>query len=164
MAETQIDQEERAEHLAGGIYGTIVVAGLIAATGPDDDPEVLSTAFWMFATVSVFWLAHSWSLFIARRAVGVVAPGQGLRHSLARNWPIVQSSLIPIAVMFAADVMGESDENAILIAGWSCVLILAGWGIIVGRREHESKVKIALTSLGCAALGGLMIGLKVLIH
>ena len=91
-------------------------------------------------------------------------PGHGLRHSLARNWPIAQSSLIPIAVMFAADILGESDENAILIAGWSCVLILGGWGIIVGRREHESKFRIALTSLGCAALGGVMIGLKVAIH
>ena len=50
--------------------------------------------------------------------------------------------------------MGERDENAILIAGWSCVLILGGWGIIVGRRKHESKFRIALTSLGCAALAG----------
>jgi hypothetical protein len=162
--ETQLDEEERAEHLAGGIYGTIVVAGLIAATGPDDDPEVLSTAFWIVATVVVFWLAHSWSLFIARRATGVVQPGHGLRHSLARNWPIAQSAIIPLAVMVAASLLGATDETAIFISGLSCVVLLAAWGAIVGRREQESGVRVVMTSISCAALGGLMIGLKVLIH
>ena len=57
--------ERRAEQLAGGIYGTIVVAGLLAAAGPDDNPEVWPTALWVVVTVLVFWLAHSWSLSIA---------------------------------------------------------------------------------------------------
>ena len=164
MTTDQLDQEERAEHLAGGIYGTIVVAGLLAATGPDDDPQVADTAIWVVTTMLVFWLAHSWSLSMARRATGMAQGRHGLRISLRRNWPLVQSAFAPLVVMFLARLVGESDEGAILLAGWSCVVLLAGWGVIVGRKEHESRLRIALTSLGCAALGGLMIGLKIVIH
>ena len=44
------DLEARADQLAGAIYGTIVVAGLLAATGPDDDPEIWPTALWILVT------------------------------------------------------------------------------------------------------------------
>ena len=158
------DVERRAEQLAGGIYGTIVVAGLLAATGPDDDPEVWPTALWVVVTVLVFWLAHSWSLSIARRATGMDPERRGLRRTLAHHWPIFQASFPPVVVMFVAAALGANDETAIQLAAWSCVLLLAGWGVLVGRQEHESLGRIALTSLGCASLGALMIVLKIVIH
>lgn len=158
------DVEREVERLSGAIYGTIVVAGLLAATGPDDDPEVWPTALWVLITVVVFWLAHSWSLFMARRATGLAVPGGGLGQSLARHWPLVQSAFPPLVVMFVAVLLGADDERAILLAAWACVLLLAGWGIVVARQEHESPLRIALTSLGCAALGALMVVLKILIH
>lgn len=158
------DLERRAEQLSGGIYGTIVVAGLLAATGPDDDPEVWPTALWVAITVLVFWLAHSWSLSIARRATGIDAERRGLRRTLVHHWPIVQAAFPPLLVMLIASVLGASDETAISIAAWSCVLLLAGWGVVVGRQEHDSPARIAVTSLGCAALGAMMVVLKVVIH
>ena len=66
--------------------------------------------------------------------------------------------------MLIAAALGASDETAILLADISCVVLLAGWGIIVGRQEHESIPRIALTSVGCASLGALMVLLKVVIH
>jgi hypothetical protein len=157
------DAEGRAEQLAGGIYGTIVVAGLLAATGPDDDPEVWPTALWVTVTMVVFWLAHSWSLSVARRATGVET-ARGLRHAFAHHWPLLQAALPPLAVMLLAAALGASDDTAILIAALSCVLLLGGWGILVGRQEQKSVARIALTSVGCAALGALMVVLKVVIH
>jgi hypothetical protein len=158
------DLEGRAEELAGAIYGTIVVAGLLAATGPDDDPEIWPTALWVLVTVVVFWLAHSWALSMARRATGIASQRGGVRHSLARHWPLVQSAFPPLGVMFGAALLGANDETAILIAAWACVVLLGAWGIVVGRQEHESPLRIALTSLGCAALGALMVVLKIVIH
>ena len=108
--------ESRAEQLAGGIYGTIVVAGLLAATGPDDDPEVWPTALWVIVTVLVFWLAHSWSLSIARRATGMDAEHRGLRQTLAHHWPIFQAAFPPVVVMFVAAALGANDETAIALA------------------------------------------------
>jgi hypothetical protein len=158
------DLERRSEQLAGGIYGTIVVAGLLAATGPDEDPEIWPTALWVFVTVVVFWLAHSWSRSVARRATGLAAGEGGLWQSLRHHWPLVQSAFPPLAVMFVAAVLGADDDTAILLATISCVLLLGAWGFVVGRQEHQSPGRIALTSFGCAALGALMVVLKVVIH
>jgi VIT1/CCC1 family predicted Fe2+/Mn2+ transporter len=157
------DLERRAEQLSGAIYGTIIVAGLLAATGPDDNPEIWPTALWVLVTVVVFWLAHSWSLSIARRATGLTPQG-GLKQSLVHHWPLVQSAFPPLGVMLVAALLGADEEQAILIAAWSCVLLLGAWGFVVGRQEHESPARIALTSLGCAALGFLMVVLKIIIH
>jgi hypothetical protein len=158
------DLEHRADQLAGAIYGTIVVAGLLAATGADEDPEVWPTALWVFVTVVVFWLAHAWSQSIARRATGMTARPHAFRSSLSHHWPLVQSAFPPIAVMFVAVLLGASDETAILLATYSCVVLLAGWGVAVGRQEHDSLGRIALTAAGCAALGAVMVVLKIAIH
>jgi hypothetical protein len=157
------DLERRAEQLSGGIYGTIVVAGLLAATGPDDNPEIWPTALWVLVTVVVFWLAHSWSLSIARRATGLTPQG-GLGQSLVHHWPLVQSAFPPLTVMFVAALLGADEEKAILLAAWSCVVLLGFWGFSVGRQEHDSPARIALTSLGCAGLGFVMVLLKIVIH
>lgn len=154
--------QHRAEQLAGGIYGTIVVAGLLAATGPDDDPEIWPTALWVLVTVVVFWLAHAWARSMSLRVTGL-PPGR-LTTALKHHWPLVQAAFPPLAVMLIASLLGADDETAILLAAWSCVLLLAGWGLAVGRQEHESVVRIALTSLGCAAFGALMVVLKIVVH
>jgi hypothetical protein len=156
--------EERAEQLAGGIYGTVVVAGLLAATGPDDDPEVWPTALWVVVTVVVFWLAHSWARTMARRATGLADRRREMRRSLARHWPLVQSALPPIIVMLIARLLGADDETAILIAACSCIVLLAGWGVVVGLQEHESTPRVVATAAGSALLGALMVLLKVVIH
>jgi hypothetical protein len=163
-ARPEPELEERAEQLAGGIYGTVVVAGLLAATGPDDDPEVWPTALWVVVTVVVFWLAHSWARTMARRATGLADRRREMQQSLARHWPVVQSAFPPIIVMLIARLFGASDETAILIAALSCIVLLAGWGVVVGRQEHESTPRVAATAAGCALLGALMVLLKVVIH
>ena len=156
--------EERAEQLAGGIYGTVVVAGLLAATTPDNDPDIWPTARWVVVTVVVFWLAHSWARTMARRATGLADRRREMRESLTRHWPLVQSAFPPIVVMLIASALGASDETAILIAACSCIVLLAAWGGAVGRLEEESVGGIIAPATGSALLGALMVLLKVVIH
>jgi hypothetical protein len=163
-ARPEPELEERAEQLAGGIYGTVVVAGLLAATGADSDPVVWPTALWVVVTVVVFWLAHSWARTMARRATGLADRRREMRESLVRHWPLVQSAFPPIIAMLIARALGASDETAILIAGCSCIVLLAAWGVAVGRQEHESLGRIVATAAGSAFLGALMVLLKVVIH
>lgn len=156
--------EGRVERIAGAIYGTIVVAGVLAATSPDDDPEVVDTAVYALATIVVFWLAHAWAHSIAHRAAGTSHAARRLRQSLVQSWPLVQSAFPPIVVMMVATALGADDEAAILFATCSCVVLLAGWGYIAGRQEGHSLARALLTSAGCAALGLILVGLKVLFH
>ncbi len=163
-ATPQPELEARAEQLAGGIYGTVVVAGLLASTGADDDPEVWPTALWVVVTVVVFWLAHSWARTMARRATGLADRRREMGRSLAQHWPLVQSAFPPIVVMLLASAFGASDETAILLALCSCIVLLGGWGVVVGRQEHESATRVIATAAGSALLGALMVLLKVVIH
>ena len=58
--------ERQVERMAGAIYGTILVAGVLAASS-DAGADVADTAVYVFATVLVFWLAHAWADSLARR-------------------------------------------------------------------------------------------------
>jgi hypothetical protein len=157
------DTERRVEGLAGAIYGTILVAGVLAATS-SDDASLLDTAAYVLSTVLVFWLAHAWADSLARRVTATRSGLKGFRTTLVNQWPLVQSALPPVGVMFAASVLGASDEDAITWGAWSCVFLLAGWGVVVARREKESAGGIVITSGACAALGLVMIGLKTLLN
>jgi hypothetical protein len=154
------EAHERVERLAGAIYGTIVVAGVLAAAEYDDKPDVLETGAYALATVVVFWLAHAWAQTLGRRLVGVGPSGRTLRHSLARDWPLVQSAAPPLAAMALAALVGASDETAIDIAFWVCVASLTAWGAVVARREEASIARTITTAAGCGALGLVLVLLK----
>ena len=156
------DTERQVERLAGAIYGTILVAGVLAATS-SDDASLVDTAAYVLSTVVVFWLAHAWADSLARRVTATRSGLKGFRTTLANQWPLVQSAFPPIGVMFAASLLGAGDEDAITWGAWSCVFFLGGWGVVVARRERESAGGIVVTSVACAALGLMMIGLKALL-
>ena len=154
---------DRAERLAGAIYGTIVVAGVLGASQLDEHPDALETGVYSLATVLVLWAAHAWAQTLGRRFVGAEHVEQGLRHSLARDWPLVQSALPPLATMALSGLLGASDYTAITIAFWTCVVMLAAWGVVVATRERASIARTISTAMGCAVLGLLLVGLKELV-
>lgn len=155
--------EAHIERLSGGIYGTILVAGVLAASS-EKSPELTATAVYVLSTVVVFWLAHAWADSLARRVIQTRSGLRGFRITLANQWPLVQSAFPPIAVMLVASALGASAEAAVSWAAWSCVVLLAGWGVIVARREKSSNLGIVGTSAACAALGLVMIGLKAVLN
>ena len=157
--------EAEAERLAGGVYGTIVAAGVLVAAG---DPgggaavDVVDAGVYALATTVVFWLAHGLSLTLARRAAG--HPEASPRLALAREWPMVAATGPLLAIMAAATIVGADDQLAISAAIWGSVAVLGLLGLTIARREEASGVQTALTVLRCAALGGLLVLLKVLVH
>lgn len=154
---------DRVERLAGAIYGTIVLAGVLASSEYDDSPQALDTGIYALATVMVFWLAHAWAQTLGRRLVGVGSMSQALRHSLVRDWPLVQSALPPLAAMAFALLFGAPDKTAIDIGFWVCVASLGAWGAVVAHREEASPARILIAALGCALLGLVLVGLKELV-
>lgn len=140
------------------------MAGVLATTSPDNDPNVADAAFYVVATVVVFWLAHAWALTLGHRAAGSHPSRRELRHGLAREWPLVQSAVLPLAAMALASLAGASDESAIDIALWTCVAVLVGWGVVIARREQASRWRTIGTALACGALGAVMIALNALVH
>ena len=66
------ESHDRAERLAGAIYGTIVVAGVLAASDYDEQPEAFDTGLYALCTVLVLWVAHAW---LRRLAEGLWGAG-----------------------------------------------------------------------------------------
>ena len=130
------EAHDRVERLAGAIYGTIVVAGVLATTEGDDNPDALETALYALATVFVFYLAHAWAQTLGRRLVGVGAPKGALRHSLARDWPLVQSALPPLGAMAIAALFELDDPFA-----HDPQAVPAGPDELAARLEHGARLE-----------------------
>src|SRR5215210_5477051 len=85
QADPSATAEARAEHLTGAVYGTVVVAGVLAAATNDAQPSAGDTGVYVLATVIVFWLAHAWARSLGQRATGLSVTGRVA--SLAEDWP-----------------------------------------------------------------------------
>jgi len=165
--EAQLDPavEEDAERLAGAIYGTIVVAGVLVAAGdPGETGEVdaIEAAGYAVATTVVFWLAHGLSQALARQAAG--HPETSSRDALRREWPMVAATAPLLAIMAIAGALGATDHQAISAAVWGSVVVLASLGLVIAKREQLTPGQAVRSVLRCAALGGLLVLLKVIVH
>jgi hypothetical protein len=153
----------RARELADGVYGTIVAAGVLAATAPDKDPGAFDTMLYLFATVFVLWLAHAWAHTMAARAVGL-AEEHDVRHALVADRALVLSALPPMAVLTLVRLLGGDDELAIDVALGFCVALLAVAGVLVARRQRASPLRGALIVITAGGFGAFLVVLKVLVH
>ena len=159
-----IEAEERTHRLAGAIYGTILVASVLAASSVEGNPTPGAVAAYVAATVIVFWLAHAWANTLASAAIAAPGTRRALADALKSDWPLVQSAGPPLAVLGLASLLGATDENAIDIAIWSCVGVLTAWGGFIAHREGASPVRVVVTAAGCGGLGALLVLLKALVH
>jgi hypothetical protein len=159
------DVETEAERLAGAIYGTIVFTGVLVAAGDPGNggsPDALNAGIYAVATTAVFWLAHGFSLALARRVAG--HPEARARDTLRREWPMVAATTPLLAIMVVATLLGVDDRGAINAAVWGNVLVLVAIGVAIARREGATMGQTVIGAAGCALLGGLLVFLKVLVH
>lgn len=157
------ESHDRAERLAGAIYGTIVVAGVLAASDYDEQPEAFDTGVYALCTVLVLWVAHAWAQTLGRRFVGGGGLRHALRHSLRRDWPLVQTALPPLGATALARLFGASDETAISIGFWVCLASLGAWGAIIAHRERATTARTVGAALMSAMLGLALVVLKELV-
>jgi hypothetical protein len=160
-----LEVEAEAERLAGAVYGTIVAAGVLVAAGDPGDEgsvDVVDAAIYAVATTLVFWLAHGLSQSLARRAAG--HPDASARSALRREWPMVAATGPMLLIMAAATALGADGEDAVAAAVWGSVVVLTLLGVAIVRREGITGPQAILTIAGTAALGGLLVLLKVLLH
>ncbi|MDQ2700587.1 MAG: hypothetical protein M3Y23_04585 [Actinomycetota bacterium] len=149
---------------AGAIYGTILSMAVISTASKDPDAGPIMIACWAAATAIVFWLAHVYSKIVA---AGFARPSEatGLaRRALREEWPLVQGSLIPAGAMLLAPLGLVDADNATYVAVWVGVAVLFVAGIVVGTREELSWSRRLTIGLINAAIGSLIVALKIFVH
>lgn len=157
--------EPREAPRAGGLYGTVLMLAVIVALTKSGQAQPSIVLGGVVATATVFWIVHVYADTLAGR---VGQPGRSWRALATEvgreELPILQSA-IPPAIPLALGTVGVLSREA---AGWVaialCLVELFGWGLLVARAlGYRGLVAVGL-GLFNIALGGIMVGLKVLVH
>jgi hypothetical protein len=150
---------------SGGLYGTVLVLAVIIALTKSGkaSPEVVLGG--VLVTSLVFFVVH---VYADTLAAGVRYPDHGwlelARHHAHHEAPILGAAIAP-SVPLLLGVAGVLSRSA---AGWCAIglglISLFAWGLALGRAlGYRAGGALAIGLLN-VALGGLMVGLKVLVH
>jgi len=96
---------------AAGIYGTIITAAVLAATG--DHVPTLPLAISILVTLLVYWVAEEYAELLGEQLeAGQVPAWADIRAALAATWPMVTASYIPLLALILARLLGASPPDA----------------------------------------------------
>lgn len=151
----------RGERIAGLVYGTIIVMGVIAASASGTQGGAFEIASLVVATSIVLWLAHVYA-----HALEVsLTRGERLKTRTLREVAVHESSILGAAVLpTAALLLGGFDLITDRAAGW--IALGAGTGVLAGQALAYARLErltppatIAIVAVNLA-LGLAIVGLK----
>lgn len=145
------------------IYGTIVATALIAATSAyDNNPGHIARA--TIATLLVFWLAHAYSQVLEHGLRHRRFHRSVIRDALSEEFALVEGPALAIVLLVLGALGWIGGGLAIDLALANGVVQLMVWGTAVGRRFDRSWPVAVAVGLLNAAVGGVVILLKALLH
>ena len=154
---------DQGDNLAGGIYGTILVTSIIAAS---DSSHTIWRSFGILeVTVVVFWLAHvyahalAWSLDSNEQF-----SRRGLRRVARNEWPLLQAAVVPSIALIAGGMGLIATQTAYWIAVGFGVAMLIWWGLLFARKEELSGRATLAVVLVNASFGLVIVLLKEFVN
>jgi hypothetical protein len=148
---------------AAAVYGSVVVAALVAAAF-EAHVGARTTTLTLVATTLVFWVAHVWSEVMGVRLAGTVPRWSQIRHVAVSEWPLVEAGFVPDALLALAWAGVYSRDTGAELAMTAAVLQLAAWGFAAGWRTQRRLVPAVVTGVVDCAFGLAIVGLEVAIH
>ena len=151
-----------AERIAGTVYGTIVVLGVLAAGAESPSIDAWELDVLMTGTVIVLWIAHVYAHGIAESVrAGAPLDEQSLHALARREISIVFAAIGPAIALLLGAVGVLGDENAVWLALAVGLVTLALQGLRYARatalRGRETLAIVAVNVM----LGLVIVGLKV---
>jgi hypothetical protein len=153
------------ERIAGIVYGTIVVLGILAAGAESPSIDAWELDVLMTGTVIVLWMAHVYAHGIAESVrAGTPLDPEGLQALARREVSIVLAAIGPAIALLLGAVGVLGDENSVWLALAISLVTLALQGLRYARatalRGRETLVIVAINVM----LGLVIVGLKVLVE
>lgn len=150
-----------------GVYGLILVAGLIA-TASSAQASSFKVLLFAAVTLSVFWLAHVYSGVVAAHGQ-TGEDGKPMTHRAAIRESVRDARGMLFAAVFPAGalllgVLGViGDKAAAWLALWTCVAALATLGYLSYRRVGAALHVRLLGALTTASFGIVIIVAKAFV-
>jgi hypothetical protein len=150
---------------SGGLYGTVLVLAVIIALTKSGKAEASIVLGGVLVTSLVFFVVHVYADTLASR---VRYPDHNLADLARRHGhhelPILGAAIGP-AIPLALGAVGVLSRQQ---ASWAAIAMgllgLFGWGVAVGRALGYRQGGALVVGVLNVALGGVMVGLKVLVH
>jgi hypothetical protein len=150
---------------SGGLYGTVLVLAVITALSKSGEAEASVILGGVVVTAGVFWIVHVYADVLAGRVADPERSWRSLASEMAREEiSILEAAILP-AIPLALGAAGILSREAASWAAIGCGLVsLFGWGLLVARALGYRGLGALVIGLLNVALGGVMVGLKVLVH
>ena len=149
--------------IGGTVYGTVLaLAALTAGVAEHLGPEKLVVV--VAATASVIWIAHVYAHGLGES----IERGQRLGWSelsslAAREMPILAAAAAPTSILLLGAVGLVKESTDIWLAFAIGLVALAAQGARYARVQNLGPMGTAAAIAVNLALGGIVVGLKVLI-
>jgi hypothetical protein len=144
--------------IAGSVYGTVVVLGVIVASSAART-EPGRTAVLVVATVVVFWIAHVYSeVLVTSLAESRRARWRDVRLAAAHESSVLYAAVLPVAALLLGGLDVIRDGTALWLAIGTGVGTLAVQGVAYSRIERFGPLATA-TTIGVNILLGLSLAL-----
>ncbi len=152
---------------AEGVYGLILVAGLIATSGSAGSPAWVTFVF-TGVTVTVFWVAHVYAGAVAEHGApsesGVPKTVREATGEAARKSRGLLVSMLPPAAALLMGMIGIlSDAAATWLSLWVSVMALAVLGYIAYSRKGAKWWMRIVGALSTASFGVVIIIAKAVV-
>lgn len=150
------------DELAHAIHGTVVGAAAMAAASLHGTlTEVVVT---VLVTVVVYWAAERYAQVLAAAAVGGPGRAARVRAALRQGRPMIEAAYTPLIVLVAVELLAGDLRVAVLTALGVATLLLGGLGHGAARRAGTSTLAAVGWGGASAALGVVIILLKLSLH
>jgi hypothetical protein len=152
------------ENAAGLVYGIILVATLLSAESAVRETYAKTVAGVLIALV-IYWLALTYAGFTGRRleekeGASLLLLGRAAVHELT----VLYGALVPLVSLLILWVAGVTLDTAVL---WSIIvadLAMIGAEVFIGVRAELKGLELLGQVVIGAVLGGLVLGLRLLLH
>jgi hypothetical protein len=155
-----------ARHMRYGaaVYGSFLVASVVGVSYEAGDDARAMTAT-LFASMLVFWLAHAWSEVVGEH----IAAGSSFRPRripaiARREWPLVEASVLPTALLALAWAGAWSRGAGAMLALVSAIVQITGWGFVAGVRAGGAVLSAGLLGAVQGILGIALLAVERVIH
>jgi hypothetical protein len=151
-------------NVAGAIYGLILATSVIAVSRASTPDNAGIAAVTVIVTAGVFWLAHVYAGVLALGLRGRTPPWAEVRDVIDEEWPLVQSGIIPTAILLLGPLGILADATAQDAALVACLLELALTGAVVAWVAGSRGILVALSGAVALSFGVVVVALKILVH
>jgi MFS family permease len=148
----------------GLVYGTITVGALLAAESAQRETYLETVGAVVIALV-LYWLAHSYAEFTARRLEGKDPLTVGaLAQTMAYELSILVGAAIPLLTLLVWWLVGARLASAVTAAIWAAAAITMAIEVAAALRAKETGRELVVQIAFGFLLGALVIAMMLVLH